>query len=146
MGADAEGGPAYRRPHTLQARGPSLQRQADRAGQELRRPGRHRYRKYATVDRAAQITGAADGDIGVLQVISKSPGDLQPVFAAMLENAVRICQANFGNMYLWNGQTFDLAANFNTPPSLVEYRKRFRSVRRLKIVSVACWRPRRSFR
>ena len=46
------------------------------------------------------------------------------MFATILENAVRICEANFGNMYLWDGQTFDLAANFNTPPSLVEYRKR----------------------
>jgi GAF domain-containing protein len=43
----------------------------------------------------------------------------------MLENAVSICEANFGNMYFWNGQTFDLTANFNTPPSLVEYRKRY---------------------
>ena len=60
----------------------------------------------------------------VLRVISSSPGDLQPVFATMLENAVRICQANFGNMYLWNGQTFDLAASFKTPSDLVEYRKR----------------------
>jgi GAF domain-containing protein len=60
----------------------------------------------------------------VLQVISSSPGDLQSVFATMLENAVRICQANFGNMYLWNGQTFDLAANFSTPSDLVEYRRR----------------------
>ena len=60
----------------------------------------------------------------VLRVISGSPGDLQPVFAAMLENAVRICEANFGNMYLWDGQTFDLAANFNTPSALVEYRRR----------------------
>ena len=60
----------------------------------------------------------------VLSVISSSPGDLEPVFQAMLTNAVRICDANFGNMYLRDGEVFCLSAAYNTPPPLVEERKR----------------------
>jgi GAF domain-containing protein len=60
----------------------------------------------------------------VLKVISSSPGDLEPVFQTMLENATRICEANFGNMYLREGDTFRLAASHNTPPAFVEERAR----------------------
>jgi two-component system, NtrC family, sensor kinase len=38
----------------------------------------------------------------VLQVISGSPGYLQPVFTTILENATRVCDAKFGNIYLWD--------------------------------------------
>jgi GAF domain-containing protein len=59
----------------------------------------------------------------VLQVISSSPGDVQPVFATMLENAVRICDANFGNIYRWDGEVLHLLASHNTPPALADARK-----------------------
>jgi transcriptional regulator with GAF, ATPase, and Fis domain len=60
----------------------------------------------------------------VLQVISSSPGDLQPVFAAMLENAARICDANFGNIFRWDGEALRLIATHNTPPAFAEARRR----------------------
>jgi signal transduction histidine kinase len=59
----------------------------------------------------------------VLQVIGSSPGDLQPVFAAMLENAAQICDAKFGNVYRWDGHTLNLVATHNTPPALAEARR-----------------------
>src|SRR5262249_35454141 len=60
----------------------------------------------------------------VLQVISSSPGDLEPVFATMLQNAVRICDAKFGNIYRWDGELLHLLAAYNSPPALAEFRKR----------------------
>ena len=60
----------------------------------------------------------------VLEVISGSPGDLQPVLAAMLENAVRICDAKFGNIYRWDGDALHILASHNTPPAFAEDRRR----------------------
>src|SRR6516165_10577880 len=51
----------------------------------------------------------------VLAVISSSPGDLQPVFQIMLENATRICEASFGSMALRDGASFRRAAMHNAP-------------------------------
>ena len=59
----------------------------------------------------------------VLQVISSSPGDLQPVFASMLENAVRICGATFGNIYRFDDGALRLAASCNVPPAFAEARR-----------------------
>jgi two-component system, NtrC family, sensor kinase len=60
----------------------------------------------------------------VLKVISSSPGELEPVFRTMLENATNLCGAQFGNMYLRRGDAFELAATHNTPPDFAEERKR----------------------
>ena len=56
----------------------------------------------------------------VLQIISSSPGELEPVFEAMLENAVRICEAKYGTLYLHEGDTFRLAATNGVPLALAE--------------------------
>jgi len=51
----------------------------------------------------------------VLSVISSSPGELEPVFQAMLANAVRICGARFGNLWLCEGERFRLVTAHNAP-------------------------------
>jgi adenylate cyclase len=60
----------------------------------------------------------------VLKVISSSPGDLQPVFSAMLESAARLCDASFGNIIRWEDDTLRLVATYNTPAAFVEARSR----------------------
>jgi signal transduction histidine kinase len=60
----------------------------------------------------------------VLQVISSSPGELTPVFEAMLSNATRICEANMGALYLYDGEAFRAGAFHNAPPAFVEERSR----------------------
>ena len=78
-------------------------------------------------ERTADLTEALEQQTAtseVLQVISSSPGDLQPVFATMLENAVRICDAKFGNIQRWDGEVLHHIAAHNTPPAFAEARRR----------------------
>ena len=56
----------------------------------------------------------------ILSLISKSPGDLELVFRTILEDATRICNANFGTLFRFDGENLHAVAQFNTPVALLE--------------------------
>ena len=92
-----------------------------------------RQRTTDLTERTGDLTEALEQQTAtseVLQVISSSPGDLEPVFQAMLENAVRICHAKFGIIYRWDGDALHLVASHNVPPAFADARRR--SPRRLR--------------
>ncbi len=60
----------------------------------------------------------------VLEVISSSPGELQRVFDAMLENATRICEAKFGTLFRFDGKAFHLAADIGSPTEFAKFLRR----------------------
>src|SRR6516164_5688199 len=60
----------------------------------------------------------------VLRVISNSPGELEPVFQTMLQNAARHCEAKFGTLYLCEGEALRIVAAYNVPPAFAEVRSR----------------------
>jgi GAF domain-containing protein len=60
----------------------------------------------------------------VLKIISSSPGELEPVFNAMLENATRLCEGKFGTLYLYEEGRLRFAAAHNVPPAFAEARGR----------------------
>ena len=67
-----------------------------------------------------QQTATAD----VLQVISSSPGELQPVFDAMLANVTRLCEAKFASLLLSERDQFRRVSLHNAPPALTEHWRR----------------------
>ena len=60
----------------------------------------------------------------VLSVISSSPGELEPVFRTLLDNATRLCAAKFGLLYLREGDAFRTIAMHNVPQAFAEVRRR----------------------
>ena len=117
---------------------PAVHRQADRAGQELRRPGRDRHREHAAAQRAApahrrsyRVAGAADRDLRGAQGHLKLAGRAGAGVQAMLENATRICEASSAICYLCDGDAFRAVAPCTTRrPRSPECGARTPSVRR----------------
>ena len=60
----------------------------------------------------------------VLRIVSSAPGDLQPVFERMLANATRLCEAQFGNLFLYKDDGLCIVASHNVPPAFAEARRR----------------------
>ena len=80
----------------------------------------------------------------VLQVISSSAGELEPVFSAMLENATRLCEAKFGTLGLREGDAFRTVALHNAATQIYGTAEaRARSVRLQGAAWAASWRPNR---
>jgi signal transduction histidine kinase/putative methionine-R-sulfoxide reductase with GAF domain len=86
------------------------------------KPGRRR--APSTAELQKQLAEALEQQTAtseVLKVISSSPGELKPVFNAMLENAVRICEAKFGQMFLCEGGGIRLVAHIGIPAALASF-------------------------
>src|SRR5262249_21364415 len=93
--------------------------QAGIAPQNTRRLNELRQRTDDLSEALEQQTATSE----VLQVISTSPGELAPVFNAMLANAVQLCDAKFGILYRCEADGLHLVAEHNVPPALADSRK-----------------------
>ena len=71
-------------------------------------------------DAVGQLSAASE----VLTIISSSVGDLEPVFEALLRNAIRLCEAKFGDISRFDSKAFHFAARDDTPTALAEFQKR----------------------
>jgi transcriptional regulator with GAF, ATPase, and Fis domain len=98
-----------------------------RAGRQTAMP--HRHTGAVSQAENARLTRARDealerekASAEVLRIISTSPGELKPIFQAMLENAVRICEAVFGNLYLRDADSFHMVAAHHDSPAYVAAR------------------------
>jgi GAF domain-containing protein len=73
----------------------------------------------------------------VLHLLSGSHGDLSRLFDTILTNATDLCQANFGTLYLYEGDAFRVVAQHNAPPAYAELRQREPLVRARPMLRMA---------
>ena len=98
---------------------------------QFRQAGGDRHRKCAPApgtapahQRLDRVAGATNCDLGSAGGDQFVSGELAPVFHKMLENATRVCGANFGTMNLWDGEKFNIVADHNIPAEFSAFRQR----------------------
>ena len=91
-----------------------LQKQLDQRTRELAEAQKH----------LAEALERQTATSKVLQVISSSPGNLEPVFDSMLANATRLCEAKFGDLFLIEGDAFRFCALHGAPAGYADEMRR----------------------
>ena len=99
----------------------ALAEQFNRMGADLQKS--YAELEQRVTDRTAELSEALDQQTAtaeVLGVINSSPGDLAPVFEAMLQKATELCEASFGVMETFDGERLHTAATYRLPAALID--------------------------
>ena len=108
--------------HRKRAKSQTLRRTVGSTGSKAKgRVGRAPKSRAALEKELAEALEQQTATSEVLSVISSSPSQLESVFQAMLEKAVRICEAKFGVLFRYDGDAYQHAASFGVPPAYAEF-------------------------
>ena len=108
-----------RRPNTAKLKHRSVPKQASRAAPDTGQHEEIQQLSHELKEALRRETATSD----VLEVISHSSGELEPVFQAILEKSIAICDAKFGSLFRFDGQTLRPAVQVGAPPAVVEAQK-----------------------